>query len=129
MASPETLDDVPDPMAQRDHAEPLVVITTLASAAEATSFVRHLVDHRIVACGTLLAPGRSIYRWEGTVTESSEVVVLLKTTQDRWDALCAATTERHPYDVPELLALPVTRGLPAYLAWLADETRPTEESA
>jgi periplasmic divalent cation tolerance protein len=101
--------------------EPLVVLTTLASADEARAFVRALVDARLVACGTLLPGAMSIYRWEGAITEEPEVVVLLKTDAARWDALAAAVQQRHPYQVPELLALPVARGLPAYLSWLAGE--------
>jgi periplasmic divalent cation tolerance protein len=101
--------------------EPLLVLTTLASADEARAFVRALVDARLVACGTLLPGATSIYRWEGTITEEPEVVVLLKTDAGRWDALAAAVQQRHPYQVPELLALPVARGLPAYLSWLAGE--------
>jgi periplasmic divalent cation tolerance protein len=101
--------------------EPLVVLTTLASADEARAFVRALVDARLVACGTLLPGATSIYRWEGTITEEPEVVVLLKTDAARWDALAAAVQQRHPYQVPELLALPVAQGLPAYLSWLAGE--------
>jgi len=101
--------------------EPLVVLTTLASADEARAFVRALVDARLVACGTLLPGATSIYRWEGTITEEPEVVVLLKTDAARWDALAAAVQQRHPYQVPELLALPVAHGLPAYLSWLAGE--------
>jgi len=101
--------------------EPLVVLTTLASADEARAFVRALVDARLVACGTLLPGATSIYRWEGTITEEPEVVVLLKTDAARWDALATAVQLRHPYQVPELLALPVAHGLPAYLSWLAGE--------
>jgi len=101
--------------------QPLVVLTTLGDADGARAFVRRLVDERLVACGTLLPGGVSIYRWEGAVTEESEVVVLLKTDAGKWDALCAAVRERHPYEVPELLALTVGRGLQPYLAWLAGE--------
>src|SRR5260370_25841303 len=101
--------------------EPLLVLITLASVDEARAFVRALVDARLVACGTLLPGATSIYRWEGAITEEPEVVVLLKTDAARWDALAAAVQQRHPYQVPELLALPVARGLPAYLSWLAAE--------
>jgi periplasmic divalent cation tolerance protein len=99
----------------------LVVITALASEAEARTLVTGLVEDRLVACGTLLSGGRSIYRWEGRVREESEVVVLLKTDVAKWDALRAAVEQRHPYQVPELLALPVTHGLERYLSWLASE--------
>src|SRR5437667_10743445 len=96
----------------------LVVLTTLANDADARALVTALVAARLVACGTLLPGARSIYRWEGQVTEEAEVVVLLKTDASRWDALCAAARARHPYQVPELLALPVARGLEQSLSWL-----------
>jgi periplasmic divalent cation tolerance protein len=99
----------------------LVVVTTLGSEQEARTLVRTLVEARLVACGTLLGGARSIYRWEGELTEEPEVVVLLKTDVSKWEALAAAVREHHPYDVPELLALPVNRGLDLYLSWLASE--------
>jgi periplasmic divalent cation tolerance protein len=99
----------------------LVVLTTLATEGDARAFVTALVAARLVACGALLPGARSIYRWEGQMTEEAEVVVLLKTDASRWEALCAAVRERHPYKVPELLALPVERGLERYLSWLSSE--------
>ena len=102
-------------------ARTLVVLTTLGSEDQARRFVRELVESRLVACGTLLVGASSVYRWKGTVTEEPEVVVLLKTDASRWDALVAAVNERHPYEVPELLALPVERGLDRYLNWVTSE--------
>lgn len=99
----------------------LVVITTLGSETDARALVTALVEDRLIACGTLLPGARSIYRWETRVVEESEVVVLLKTDTTRWDALRTAVERRHPYQVPELLALPVTAGLERYLTWLAGE--------
>ena len=99
----------------------LVVLTTLANDADARALVTALVAARLVACGTLLPGARSIYRWEGQVTEEGEVVVLLKTDASRWESLCAAVRERYPYQVPELLALPVARGLERYLSWVTRE--------
>jgi periplasmic divalent cation tolerance protein len=99
----------------------LLVLTTLASEHAARALVTALVADRLVACGTLLPGARSIYRWAGELTEETEVVVLLKTDARKWDALAAAVREKHPYEVPELLALPVERGLEPYLAWLASE--------
>jgi len=99
----------------------LVVLTTLGSIADARKLVRALVEDRLVACGTLLPGARSIYRWEGSMKEESEVVVLLKTDASKWDALAAAIRRLHPYDVPELLAVPVSRGLDRYLDWLESE--------
>src|SRR5438445_9773017 len=97
-------------------AAALVVLTTLANEADARALVTALVTARLVACGSLLPGARSIYRWEGQVTEEAEVVVLLKTDASKWEALCTAVRERHPYQVPELLALPVERGLERYLS-------------
>ena len=99
----------------------LVVLTTLSTEDDARRLTRALLEARLIACGTLLPGARSIYRWEGTVREESEVVVLLKTDVSRWEALSAAIRELHPYRVPELLALPVDRGLDLYLSWLTSE--------
>ena len=99
----------------------LVVLTSLANELDARALVTALVSERLIACGTLLPTARSIYRWEGELTEEGEVVVLLKTDASQWEALCRAVRERHPYQVPELLALPVERGLDVYLSWLTSE--------
>jgi periplasmic divalent cation tolerance protein len=99
----------------------LVAITTLGSDADARALVSALLEARLIACGTLLPGARSIYRWEGRIREEPEVVVLLKTEAARWPALQEAVTRHHPYQVPELLALPVTHGLEPYLSWLASE--------
>ena len=99
----------------------LVAITALGNETDARALVTTLVQDRIIACGTVLGNARSIYRWEGSVREESEVVVLLKTDVAKWDALRAAVERHHPYKVPELLALPVTHGLERYLSWLASE--------
>ena len=104
------------------HTDALVVLTTVASADEAVSLVRSLLDRRLIACGTLLPGARSLYRWEGKIADEQEVVVLLKTRSARIEALEAAFAELHPYKVPELLALPVNAGLDKYLAWIGAET-------
>lgn len=111
-------------MPERADGSTLLVLTTLPDREVARATVRSLVERRLVACGTLLDGATSVYRWEGTVEEAREVQVLLKTRTGRWDALRNAVRELHPYDVPELLALPVTAGLPAYLAWVGRETMP-----
>lgn len=103
-------------------SEFVVALTTLGNPAQARQLVRKLVDERLVACGTVLPRATSVYRWQGKVTEEGEVVVLLKTAKARWDALKAAVEAHHPYEVPELLALPVVAGLERYLDWVASET-------
>jgi periplasmic divalent cation tolerance protein len=99
----------------------LLVLTTLGSTDEARHFVTGLVTDRLVACGTVLPRAISVYRWEGAITEEDEVVVLLKTDASKWDELAAAVRERHPYEVPELLAFPVEQGMELYLSWLTNE--------
>jgi periplasmic divalent cation tolerance protein len=104
------------------HSDALVVMTTLASAEEAVALVRVLLDRRLVACGTVMAGARSLYRWQGKIADEHEAVVLLKTRSARLEALRAAFAELHPYKVPELLALPVSFGLDRYLEWIEGET-------
>jgi periplasmic divalent cation tolerance protein len=100
----------------------IVVLTTLETADQARTLVRQLVDRRVIACGTVFANVISLYRWKGTVEEATETQVLLKTRRERWGDLQAAVRELHPYEVPELLALPVEGGLSSYLEWVAEET-------
>jgi periplasmic divalent cation tolerance protein len=104
------------------HTDAVVVLTTVATTDEAVTLVRGLLDRRLIACGTMLPGGRSLYRWEGKVADEQEVVVLLKTRSARLQALEAAFGELHPYKVPELLAVPVAAGLERYLGWIANET-------
>ena len=108
-----------------DATEPtdfVVVLTTLPDGAKAKAMVRTLVHQRMAACGTVIEPVTSIFRWEGTIEESTETQVLLKTHRDRLADLQSAIQDLHPYDVPELLALPVLTGLTEYLAWIRAET-------
>jgi periplasmic divalent cation tolerance protein len=104
------------------HTDAIVVMTTLASADEAVTLVRELLDRRLIACGTVLSGGRSLYRWRGKIADEQEVVVLLKTRSARLETLQLAFNELHPYKVPELLALPVTGGNAKYLEWINGET-------
>lgn len=122
MSVPVDTTAVPSTAAPRTPADAVVVLTTLASDAEATGLVRALLDRRLVACGTVLPAARSFYRWEGKVADEPEVVVLLKTVRGRLEELEAAFAELHPYQLPELLALPVGAGLARYLGWIATET-------
>ena len=81
-----------------------------------------LIERRLAACVNLLAPARSLYRWEGKLERATEIPMLIKTTHAAYPALESAIRERHPYQLPELLALSVAQGLPAYLDWVCAET-------
>lgn len=100
----------------------IVALTTVATAEEAAKLVRTLLERRLIACGTILAGARSMYRWQGKIADEQEVVVLMKTRAARFESLEMAFGELHPYKVPELLALPVGAGLEKYLGWIDAET-------
>ncbi|HSC97752.1 MAG TPA: divalent-cation tolerance protein CutA [Casimicrobiaceae bacterium] len=102
----------------------VLAITTVASADDAATLVRGLLEQRLVACGSILPAMRSLYRWEGRIADESEALVLLKTTADRVADLKLALKASHPYQVPELLTFVAGDVLPEYLEWLASEVRP-----
>ena len=97
----------------------LLVLTNLPDRASAQTLAAELVERRLAACVNIMSPCRSIYRWQGAVESADEVPLLIKTTQARYDALEAAIVAHHPHALPEVIALPVSRGLPDYLAWVA----------
>ena len=100
----------------------ILVITTLSSADAAAEIARKLVGEKLAACANLVPAVRSIYRWEGKVQDENEVLVLIKTQQRHYERLKARLLELHPYEVPEVIALPVERGHQAYLDWILRET-------
>jgi periplasmic divalent cation tolerance protein len=104
--------------------EALLVLTNLPDAASARILADHLVTARLAACVNILAPCRSVYRWQGAIEDAEEVPLLIKTTTARYAELEAAIRASHPYELPEIVAVPLSRGLPAYLAWVATETIP-----
>lgn len=102
----------------------LVVLTNIADRGAAERLARDLVERRLAACVNLLAPCRSFYRWDGAVQQDEEYPLLIKTTRTRYAALEAAIRERHPAELPEIIAVPVEAGLAAYLEWVGSETTP-----
>jgi periplasmic divalent cation tolerance protein len=101
----------------------LLLITNLPDRATAERLGDMLVEKRLAACVNILAPCRSVYRWKGAIQHDEEHPMLIKTTPERYQALQEALREGHPYELPEIIAVPVERGLPEYLQWVADETR------
>ena len=100
------------------------VVVTAADADWLAGFTRTLVDERLAACGHLLQPIRSVYRWDGAVHDEAEVRVALHTRRSLVPEIVERTAELHPYDVPCVIALPLVGGDPRYLDWIDDETRP-----
>jgi periplasmic divalent cation tolerance protein len=99
-----------------------VVLVTAPDAETARALGHAVVQERLAACVNLLSGVRSIYHWKGEVEEDSEVLLVIKTGAERCGALAARIVELHPYDVPEVLELPVDGGSPAYLEWVRAES-------
>src|SRR6185436_15357319 len=102
----------------------LIVLTNLPDRAAAQRIADLVIEKRLAACVNILAPCRSVYRWKGAVQHDEEHPMLIKTTRERYAALEQALREGHPYELPEIIAVPIERGLPAYLEWVAAETKP-----
>ena len=100
----------------------LLVLTNVPERAAAERLADLLVEKKLAACVNILAPCRSVYRWQGAVQRDEEHPMLIKTTSERYAALEQALRVGHPYELPEIIAVPIERGLPAYLAWVAAET-------
>jgi periplasmic divalent cation tolerance protein len=102
----------------------LLVLTNVPDRATAERLADMLVERRLAACVNILAPCRSVYRWKGAVQHDEEHPMLMKTSVERYAALEQALRAAHPYELPEIIAMPIERGLTEYLEWLAGETRP-----
>lgn len=104
----------------------LLVLTNLPDAASAERIARRLVEQRLAACVNILAPCTSVYRWNAAIETAAEVPLLIKTTRARYAELQDVLAEAHPYELPEIIAVPLEAGLPGYLAWVASETTPPQ---
>ena len=100
----------------------IAVLTNLPDSESAFNLAREVVHLRLAACANVLSPATSFYRWEGAEEKASEVPVLIKSTAERYSDLERAIKRLHPYSLPEIVAWPIERGLPEYLAWIERET-------
>lgn len=100
----------------------LLVLTNVPDADVAETLARALLEARLAACVNILPGVRSLYHWQGGVEETNETTLQIKTTQAHYVALETAIKALHPYAVPEIIAIPIVTGLPAYLDWIAQET-------
>lgn len=112
----------PRPVYHRRMSEPLLALSTCPDAGTAARIARVLVDERLAACVNQVAGVRSTYRWRGEIRNDAEMLLLIKTTRGQFDALRARLAALHPYEVPELIAVEIDAGSPAYLDWLAGAT-------
>ena len=107
--------------------ESLLVFTNLPDRDSAETLAALLVERRLAACVNILAPCRSAYRWQGGIRHEEEHPLLIKTVRDRYAELEASIRANHPYELPEIIAVSLTHGLPAYLQWVESETRDPDQ--
>ena len=105
-------------------SEALVILTNCPDDETADRIARTLVESGLAACVNRLAPASSTYRWQGAVERATETPLLIKTTRERYTEVEQAIRGLHPYEVPEIIALPIASGFAPYLRWIADETQP-----
>jgi periplasmic divalent cation tolerance protein len=103
--------------------EVLLVLTNLPDRATAERVAASLVTEGLAACVNMLAECTSIYRWQGKIERASEIPLLIKTTRAAYPRLESALRKLHPYELPEIIAFPISAGLPEYLNWVETETR------
>jgi periplasmic divalent cation tolerance protein len=101
-----------------DAADALVVLTTLEKQEDGERLAGFLVEGELAACVQILPPMISVYRWQGAVEKASEILLLIKTTRAAYPRLETVIKEHHPYQTPEIIALPVEAGSAEYLSWL-----------
>lgn len=104
-----------------------LVLTTAPTLDVATSLAERLLGARLIACANIVPGVRSLYRWKGEVQRDDEVLVLMKTTATVYPRLEAFLAEAHPYDVPEILSMPVSAGFAPYVSWIREEVSGTHE--
>ena len=103
-------------------SEPIVVLVTCGSEEEALKIANALVESRLAACANLVAPIRSIYRWEGKIWDEKEWLLIIKTEKHRFEELEKRVKSLHSYSVPEIISLPIVEGSSAYLNWIRENT-------
>jgi periplasmic divalent cation tolerance protein len=102
----------------------LIVLTNCPDTEDADRLARTLVEQKLAACVNRLPAVNSVYRWQGAVERAIDVPLLIKSTRERLPEIQEVIRALHPYEVPEIVAIPVVAGLPAYLRWVVDETQP-----
>lgn len=102
---------------------PLLVLTNLPDREQAEKLAQAIIERRVAACVNILAPCTSVYRWQGQTETTHEIPMLIKTTAQAYAGVEKLIREQHPYELPEIVQVPITGGLPAYIQWLIGETK------
>jgi len=104
----------------------VIVLCTCPDPAEAERLAGGLIESRLAACVNILPEIRSIYRWQGVLNNDGESLMIIKTSRQEYSNVQSWLEQHHPYDVPEIIALPIEQGSGAYLDWVVNETSATE---
>jgi len=106
--------------------EPILVMTNFPDKKGAVALAEALIDQHLAACVNVLSPCTSIYHWQGKVESADEIPVMIKTLRQHYDQVEQLIKMMHPYELPEVIMVPILNGLPAYLQWIANETQPPD---
>ena len=104
--------------------DPVIIMTNFPDRVSALALAKELVDQRLAACVNVLSECSSVYRWKNEIEHSDEVPVLIKTLSQNYPQVESLVRRMHPYELPEIIAVPVVEGFPGYMQWIADECMP-----
>ena len=105
-----------------DKVEVIIILITVPDVKSAEKIAAMLVEKSLAACVNIITGVKSVYRWEGELNHDDELLLLVKTVRDNFDAISLAVKSIHPYDLPEIIAVPVVNGFNPYIEWIKDET-------
>ncbi len=106
--------------------EPVLIFTNFPDKKGAIALAKKLIDDRLAACVNILATCTSVYRWQDKIETTDETPVLIKTQRQNYNQVEQIITMMHPYELPEIIVVPVSGGLPTYLQWIIEETQPSD---
>ena len=112
---------------QQKSIQTLLILTNLPDRQSANEMAKVLIEERLAACVNILGDCSSVYRWEGKIENATEVPMLIKTRADCYQQVEQAIKRLHPYELPEIIAVPIVEGLPNYLKWVHEQTSPASE--
>lgn len=107
--------------------EPILIVTNYPDQASATAFAEALIKQHLAACASISSAGRSVYRWQGKVEVAEEFSVWIKTRKQHYDRVEQLIKMMHPYELPEIIMVPIVGGLADYLQWIDNETNAIEK--